>query len=101
MLIKVIDSFDTMNPPDIDIKPTSTLKEDLHDVANQMVSVCKIKLRDEGEDMDLATLKEIAKVALDIQKAFFDNKAPAVQVNNMNVSNTTLNHFKGIMRTEI
>lgn len=105
MIIKVIDSFDTTNPPPpaISASTLDTLSDDLKGVATSIVSICKLKIQEQGEDMDIATLKEVAKVALDVQKAFYDNKQTNVQVNNIqnNISNTQLNYFKGIMRNEI
>ena len=109
-MITVIDSFDTINPPEpksLFIDRTLTIKEqlseDLQSVALKIVTICSIKVKEHGEDMEIETLKEVAKVAIDIQKAFFDNKQSNFTVNNVqnNISNTQLNHFKGIMQNEI
>lgn len=101
MLITVIDSFNTMDLAELPDTSNLTLNDDLKSIASTIVQVCKCKLRTEGEDIDLFTLKEVAKVALDVQKAFFDNKSTNVQVNNVNISNNQLNYFKGIMKNEI
>lgn len=113
MLAKVIDSFDTLYLPElklpvdvfdgVKLTKTEQLNEDLQAVASSIVTICKTRIRDESEDIDLKTLQDIAKITLDVQKAFFDNKQTNVQVNNIqnNISNSQLNHFKGIMQNEI
>lgn len=109
-MIKVIDSFDTINPPeaknpfeDKTLNKMEKLNTDLQEQAATILQTCKVKLNTKGEDMDLFELKDIAKITLDIHKAFFSDKSSAVTINNVqqNISNTQLNHFKGIMRTEI
>lgn len=108
-MIKVIDSFDTINPPDVKmpempaVSKMDKLNADLQEQAQTIILTCKAKLAASGEDIDIAELKEIAKISIDLQKAFFSEKSAAVQINNVqqNISNTQLNYFKGIMRTEI
>ena len=71
MLITVIDSFNTMDLAELPELPNILLNDELKDIASTIVQMCKCKLKTEGEDIDLLTLKEVARVALDVQKAFF------------------------------
>ena len=110
-MIEVIDSFYTMNPPEPkmdlfdgkELTKLEKLNEELQDQAAIIVQTCKTKLHCAGEDIDLNELKDITKIALDVQKAFFSDKNNAVTINNIqqNISNTQLNHFKGLLQNEI
>lgn len=110
MITSIIDSFTTMDEPKLPdifdgctLTNSQKLNEDLRQVASNIVKICKIKINNDGEDMDLATLKEVSKIALDVQRAFFDNKQTNVQVNNniQQISNTQLNYFRGLLQDEI
>lgn len=110
MIIDIIDSFTTMDEPKLpdifdgqELTKTQKLSEELQQVASNIVQICKIKVNNNGEDMDLAMLKEVSKITIDVQRAFFDNKQTNVQVNNniQQISNTQLNHFRGLLRDEI
>lgn len=77
------------------------IRDDLQTAARAISKFCAERLQTEISYMEIKELKDLAKIAIDLQRAFFGSSD--ITINNVqnNISQTQLQMFKQSIRDEI
>lgn len=77
------------------------IRDDLQTAARALSKFCAERLQSEISYMEIKELKDLAKIAIDLQRAFFGSSD--ITINNVqnNISQTQLQMFKQSIRDEI
>lgn len=83
------------------LSKSDELKQNIENAASLIARVASERLAHEIHGMDIKEIKDLAKLVLDIQRAFFSSSD--ITINNVqnNISQTNLNFFKSSLRDEI
>lgn len=83
------------------ITKSDELKQNIENAASLIAKVASDRLANEIYSMDTKEIKDLAKLVLDIQRAFFGSND--ITINNIqnNISQTKLNYFKSSLKDEI
>lgn len=76
------------------------MKSDLLKASVVLTQVCELQLA-KVETLDIKTIKDIAKIILDLQSVHFGKSEVVINNYQQNISNTQLNYFKSICKDEI
>lgn len=104
MFYEVIETHTTL-PFEIEEENTpltdEQIKEDLQTAARALSKFCAERLQSEISYMEIKELKDLAKIAIDLQRAFFGSSDVTINNVQQNISQTNLQMFKQSIRDEI
>lgn len=77
------------------------IKQSLETAAVTLSKFCASELANGISSMDIKEIKDLSKMLIDLQRAFFGNEGVTVNNIQQNISNTQLNFFKQSLKNEI
>lgn len=85
----------------IELPSDEQLRDDLRTAALAISKFCADRLNNEIDYMETKELKDLAKLAIDLQRAFFGSSDITINNVQQNISQTHLQMFKQSLRDEI
>lgn len=107
MEVQVLDSFNTLEMEisgKTEVSSTLTkeqIKQDLETAAVALSRFCASELANGISSMKIKEIKDLSRMIIDIQRAFFGNEGVTINNIQQNISNTQLNFFKQSLKNEI
>lgn len=107
MEVEILDSFNTLEMEiesanqDNAVVTKEQIKQDLETAAVALSKFCASELANGISSMEIKEIKDLSRMIIDIQRAFFGNEGVVINNIQQNISNTQLNFFKQSLKNEI
>lgn len=107
MEVEILDSFNTLEMEiesanqDNSVVTKEQIKQDLETAAVALSKFCASELANGISSMEIKEIKDLSRMIIDIQRAFFGNEGVVINNIQQNISNTQLNFFKQSLKNEI
>lgn len=104
MQYEITETYTTFHYELAEVKEPLTdeqIKEDLQTAARALSKFCAERLQSEISYMEIKELKDLAKIAIDLYRAFLGSSDITINNIQQNVSQTQLQMFKQSIKNEI
>lgn len=107
MEVEILDSFNTLEMEiesanqGNEVVTKEQIKQDLETAAVALSKFCASELANGISSMEIKEIKDLSRMIIDIQRAFFGNEGVVINNIQQNISNTQLNFFKQSLKNEI
>lgn len=107
MEVEILGSFNTLEmeissgSQGKEVVTKEQIKQDLETAAVALSKFCASELANGISSMEIKEIKDLSRMIIDIQRAFFGNEGVVINNIQQNISNTQLNFFKQSLKNEI